>query len=373
MAQEQILTRLTLDQASVRLGDILGCHASDEITRVTALADYTRARVFRPHLNHRPDSSTRLVHSQLVLSEAKRDMHFLFGGLGPREFSGLLVKEIFPSLMRLGDVAKIPGGWKAPGPFRIVADKQSGNSLGVVLGGQPTELLQKRVESRIRAFGCARFSKFTRPQLEKFHQSNLLISIDTWMGGDQQSLESWTSGFLNALGQRMEPWPVSDLSGYEIYLPSTRTGKNWVPLKDSQMLPRGAQIIRGTNSQARSFARAPWYLAHVGGSPEKRSIERFAEAPFGNRLRLLFGIDQMRGVRRSVRLEDLGSTCRLHLGFKLPLPERKVLDLGWPMGCVSSKEAKSFQFATETVSVLAYVLSRLNIEIKGAHAKEAIR
>jgi len=370
-ARKQTPTRLTLGEALVRLGEILGCSGREEITRVTALADYARARVFRPHLDHRPDSPTRLVHSQLVLSEAKRDMHFLFGDLTPREFSGLLVKEIFQSLTRLGDIAKVPGGWKAPGPFRVVAGKQLSGSFCLLLGGQPTELLHNRLESRIRAFGCARFSEFTDRQLQALHQSDLLISIDDWLGRDQRNLQSWTTGFLNALSQRMEPWTTSeDLSAYEGYLPSAKAGKNWIPIQDNQMLREGTQIIRGINSRTKSFSFPPWYLVYIGGPPEKRRIERFAEIPFGNRLKLLFGIERIQGMQRSVSLQDLGATCHLDLGFKLPIPERKVLDLGWPLGGSSSKEAKSFEFATETVPVLAHVLSRLDIKVKVEDAKE---
>ncbi len=371
-ARKQTPARLTLSEAIARLGEILGCSGREEITCVTALADYTRARVFHPHLNHRPDSPARLVHSQLVLSEAKRDMHFLFGELTPREFSGLLVKKVFRSLTQLGDIAKVPGGWKAPGPFRVVAGKQEGGSLCLLLGGQPTELLQNRIESKIRAFGCARFAEFTARQLQALDQSDLLISIDDWLGGDQQDLQSWTRRFLNALIQRMEPWPTSDLSAYEGYLPSAKAGKNWVPIQENKMLREGAQIIRGTNSHTKSFSFSPWYLVYAGGPPEKRRIERFAEIPFGNRLKLLFGIERMRDMHRSVSLKDLGATCHLHLGFKLPLPERKVLDLGWPVEGSSSKEAKSFEFAKETVPILAHVLSRLDIEVKVEDAKEVV-
>lgn len=370
--RKQAPTQLTLGKATARLAKILGCSGSEEITCVTALADYTRARIYLPHLNHRPELPARLVHSQLVLSEAKRDMHFLFSELTPREFSGLLVKEIFRSLTQLGDVAKIPGGWKAPAPLRVVADKQLSDSLCLLLGGQPSELLHNRLKSKIRAFGCARFSEFTARQLQALHQSDLLISIDDWLGGDQQDLQSWTRRFLNALGRRMEPWPTSDVSAYEGYLPSAKAGKNWVPIQDNQMLREGTQIIRGTNSQMKSFSFSPWYLVHISGPPKKRRIERFAEIPFGNRLKLLFGVERIQGMHRSVSLQDLGATCHLHLGFKLPLPERKVLHLGWPVGGYSSKEAKSFEFATETVPILAHVLSRLDIEIKVKQAKEVV-
>ena len=359
--------------AHSRLACILDCTKEDEAIRDATIAEYIRACVYQPYHRLEDWGRPRSVHTNRILSAIRRDVSFLWQDIDhlPSKIfeddnDGQYAKDVLRRLGAIGDIVKLGGGFWASGPVRIVRATDSGESALLVIGGVPFEALQTKFAERVSCVGCARFLCSDTAILQRLQVEHELQSVQDWLGGPSENLSAWTRRVLRSLVAHMSPALDLETDDSEIYAPDNILGKpnrsNWIPIKEFSVVPTGLRLCRPPFGKVAIYDR-PTYLAELRNDSGRAVFHRLAQVPADIRLRLMFGFEQMQGVKRNVLFKVKGQIFRANIPFKLPEPESRIIDFGWPVGKDSQGRTNTFDFSSKLMPFFIQVMTRLNIQI----------
>ena len=370
----------SLADARSRLACILNCIKEDEAIRDAIIAEYIRACVYQPY--HRLDDwgHPRSVHTNRILSAVRRDVGFLWKGADHLPFKtfeddkdGQRAENVLRRLDTIRDIVDLGGGFWAPGPVRILRATDDGESALLVTGGAPFEALQMKFAERVSCVGCARFLRSDSTSLQRLQIEYEVQSVHDWLGGPSEDLSAWTQRvFRSLVTTHMSPASNLEADECEIYAPDDLPGKpnrgNWVPIREFSVVPTGLRLCRPPLGKVAIYDR-PTYLAELRNNKGKAVFHQLALVPTEIRLRLMFGFEQMQGVKRNVIFEVCGQICRANITFKLPDPEGRILAFGWPVEKDSRGRPNTFDFSSNLMPFLIQVITRLNIQITNKNSE----
>ena len=357
-----------------RLASILKCTEEAEAIRDAVIAEYIRACVYAPY--HWLDELVppRSIHTNTILSAVRRRVPFLWkdadhappcSRASGNDEGRDRTADVLSRLAEIGDIVELGAGFWAPGPVRIVRAIRNGQSAVLVTGGAPFEVLQFELATCLSCVGCGRFLRPDRARLRRLQVEHELQSVQDWVGSPSENLSAWTRRIFRSLAENMSPMADIEASECEIYAPDDLPGKprqrNWVSLKELSVVPRGLRLCRPPSGQSATYDR-PTYVATLRDDNERAVFHRLALVPEDIRIRLMFGFDQMMGLKRTVILEVGHRVCRASIPFKLPDPESRILAFGWPAGRASSGRGNVIGFPSALVPFLVQVMNSLNID-----------
>ena len=367
------LELLSPAEAPSRLASILDCPKDVEAIRITALAEYIRACVYQPYFWEADWGPPRAVHTNRIISAARRDLGFLWkdtdqptfnSEISENEGGALSATDVVRRLGGVGDIVELGGGFWAPGPVRIVQVADGGEGALLVIGGAPFEALEKTFATRVSCVGCGRFVRPDRARSRRLRFEHELQSVDNWLGRSSENLSAWTRRTFKSLIENMSPAADIEASECEIYAPDDLPGKpglgNWLPIREFSIVPTAPRLCRAPAAKSAIYDR-PTYLAVLREDEGRAAFRQLVLVPADIRLRLMFGFEQMQGVQRTVVLEVDDRICRASISYKLPDPESRILALGWPAGTDSKGRANVFGFSSDIVPFLIQVLARLDV------------
>lgn len=354
------------------LASVLNCPNTDEALRNTIMSEYIRACVYQTYHGVDDCVPTQSVHTKRVLSSIRKNIWFLWEDLDHWHYTesehsegGQFASEVLHRLGSIGDVVKLGEGFWAPGPIRVVWASADGKALPLIFGGTPFELLEKKFSTRVSCVGCARFLHMGHMNIRTMQIEHEVQSLEDWLGCPAEDLASWTRRVIRSLLTNMKVANI-DVEGLEIYAPDDFPGKsghrNWIQASEFGSVPIGLRLCRPSSDMSALYDR-PTYLAELQYSSGRTEFRKVAHVPDDIRLRLMFGFEQLKGVKRSVTFEILGQVLRVNISFKLPEPENRILDFGWPVNRDSNGRTVSYEFAYDMKPFLVQVLRRFNIRI----------
>ena len=363
----------SLTDARSRLASILNCTKENEAIREATLAEYIRACVYQQYQRLDDRGRTRSVHTNRILSAARRDIGFLWNETDhltiktlEDDNGGKRAGNVLHRLGMIGDIIKLGGGFWVPGPIRILRVTDSGDNALLVIGGVPFETLETKFAERMSCVGCARFLCPDHAKLQRLEVEHELQSVQDWLGGPSENLPTWTKRVFRSLVAHMSPASDLEADDCEIYAPDDIPGKpnrgNWVPIKEFSVVPTGPRLCRPPLGMVAIYDR-PTYLTELRNDSGRAVFHRLAQVPTDIRVRLMFGFEQMRGVKRNVIFKVIGQICRINIPFNLPDPESRILAFGWPVSKDSQGRPNIFDFSSNLMPFLIQVLTRLNIQI----------
>ena len=156
------LELLSPAEAPSRLASILDCPKDVEAIRITALAEYIRACVYQPYFWEADWGPPRAVHTNRIISAARRDLGFLWkdtdqptfnSEISENEGGALSATDVVRRLGGVGDIVELGGGFWAPGPVRIVqvADGGPGRTASLPDDIAPGDLTAEKALALARA------------------------------------------------------------------------------------------------------------------------------------------------------------------------------------------------------------------------------
>lgn len=371
----------SLADARSQLAIILNCTKENEAIHEATLAEYIRACVYQHY--HRLDDRgrPRSVHTNRILSAARRNVGFLWNETDNQTIKtleddngGKRAENVLHRLGMIGDIIKLGGGFWAPGPIRILRVTDSVDNALLVIGGVPFETLETKFVERMSCVGCARFLCPDHMKLQRLEVEHELQSVQDWLGGPSENLSSWTQRVFRSLVAHMTPASDREADDCEIYAPDDIPGKpnrgNWVPIKELSVVPTGFRLCRPPLGMVAIYDR-PTYLTELRNDSGRAVFHRLVQVPTDIRVRLMYGFEQMRGVKRNVIFKVIGQICRINIPFKLPDPESRILAFGWPVRKDSQGHTNIFDFSSHLIPFLIQVMTRLNIQIINKNSEES--
>ena len=356
-----------------QLACILRCVEEAEAVRVTALAEYVRACVYQPYYWKADWGLPQPTHTNRILSAVRRDIGFLWKDANELSLSSQYpnndgpvsgAQDVMRKLRSIGDIVDLGNGLWVPGPTKIVRLTENREAALLVIGGRPFEILETQIAACISCVGCGRFVRPDPMTLRHLRLEYELQSIDHWLGGPVESLSAWTRRIFRSLCESMDPASDVDAGECEIYVPDNLPGKprggNWLPIREFSLPPAGLRLCRPSVSKSAMHDR-PTYLAVLREDGGRVTFQQLALVPKDIQRRLMFGIEQMQNIQRTVTLEVANRTCCMAMPFKLPEPENRILAFGWPVIKDSNRRAEAFEFSCDLVPHLKQVLARLNV------------
>ena len=354
-----------------RLAQILGCVEEDKAIRDTTMAEYIRACIYQPFHWQHDWGTPQAVHTSRVITAVRKDIGFLWENAGhlnrpqlEEDDCSQSAKCVLQRLGSIGDIAKLGGGFWAPGPDRIIKSVATGDASLLITSGAPFEVLEKKYSAQVSCVGGARFFHLDRIELQQFQLKYELQSVQDWLGCPLEDLATWTRRIFSSLVANMSAEASLEASDCEIYAPDNIAGKpsggNWLPIRKFSIVPTGLRFCRPPLEKATAYDR-PTYLLELRNDGGRAIIHRSVLVPTDVRCRLMFGFEQMKGVKRTVTLEATDQICRFKIPFKLPDPESRILDFGWPAGNDFNGRINVVECASHLIPFLIQVMTRLNI------------
>ena len=183
--------------------------------------------------------------------------------------------------------------------------------------------------------------------------------MQDWLAWASEDLSAWTQRVLDSLTESVTTMDSIGATDCEVYVPDTPPGtppqRNWVPIRTLPVLPKGWRMCRPPASKSAPYDR-PMYIGVLRDGGGQVAFQKLVLVPADVRLRLMFGFDQLKGVRRKIGIEQRGAICRTRIPFRLPEPESRVLDLGWPA-------ADGFvEFSAYLLPFLLEIMDRLHVD-----------
>ena len=369
------------DNVLSQLACILNCVNTDEAIRYAVMSEFIRACVYQSYHGLDDWASTQSVHTTRILSSMRRNIWFLWDDKGhwsytrsENDVGGKVAIKVLERLGTIGDIVKIGGGFWAPGPIRIVRPECDEENVLLITGGTPIELLQIKFGTRVSCSGSARFLHMDRLSMRQMQIEHELQSLEDWLVWPSEDLYTWTRRNIRSLLANMSVANL-EVDGLEIYAPDDLPGKpgqkNWVRIGEFGVVPTGLRLCRPSSGMSALYDR-PTYLAELQFRSGRTFFRHVAQVPNDIRLRLMFGFELIKGVYRSVTIEVLGRILRVYIPFKLPEPENRVLEFGWPAGKYSDGRVDVYEFAHDMMPFLIQMMRRLNIQISinGSTEKE---
>ena len=348
-----------------RLASILACASEPAAVRDAVLAEYIRACVYQPYYWLDEWGPPRSTHTTRIFSALTRDIAFLstdteyFPCPRTHDDDPDHSASVLRNLSRIGDVVGLGDGFWAPAPVRIVKATGGRSDALLITGGVPFELLQIKFAARVSSVGCARFLHLDGGGLRRLRAQGELQSIQDWLGGPSENLRLWTRRVLASLTAGLSSMETIEATDCEIYVPDSLPNKppqrNWLPIRELPVLPRDWRLCRPPASKSASYDR-PTYLVLLRDAGGQAAFQKLVLVPADVRRRFMFGFDQVKGVRRTVRIEDRGPIFRAKIPFGLPEPEDRLLALGWPAGHGFS------EFSTYLLPFFIEILNRLYVD-----------
>ena len=364
------------------LASILNCPNSDDALRHAIVSEYIRACVYKHYHDENEYIPNTSVHTTRVLSTIRKNIWFLWEDKDHWYYTesehsegSQFASEVLHSIGSIGDVVNLGEGFWAPGPIRIVRPDCAGSSVLLVTGGTPFELLGMKFSARVSCVGCARFLHLEHINIRQIQVEHELQSLEDWLGWPAEDLTTWTRRIIRSLHMSMTVANL-ELEGLEVYAPDDFPGKprnrNWIQIGEFGTVPKGIRLCRPSPGVSAIYDR-PTYLAELRYNNGRIVFHKAALVPKDILLRLMYGFERLKGVHRAVNIEDLGQVLRVNIPFKLPDPENRILDFGWPAVRNSNGHITVYEFANDMKPFLIQVLSRFNIRVKTQGEMETVR
>ena len=365
-----------------RLSHILNCTNQDMAIQYTTIAEYIRAYVHSSTNGVDQARNSQSVHTNSILGAVNRDVGFLWDGVIRLPFktngkteSSFRPTHILRNLGTVGDLVKLGSGFWMSGPIRIVRLEEHEESKLLVVGGTPFEMLEMKFGMRMSCVCCARFFSPSKEQLHCISVENEIQFVHDWLGWPLEELSDWTKRMIRALDANKQLTTSQDASEFEIYAPDHIPGKpsfgNWVPIKKLSVVPSDLRLCRPPLGKTVVYDH-PTYLTRFRNKVSRPVLNQLSLVPNDIYLRLMFGIEQMYNVKRTVSLDVFDHICRLNIPFKLPVPESRILAFGWPIDVDSNGRVSTYMFSSDLVPFLLQVMARLKLQIKVKYHKERV-
>lgn len=356
-----------------RLAQILGCVEEDKAIRDTTMAEYIRACIYQPFHWQHDWGTPQSIHTSRVITAVRKDIGFLWGNVGyshrkqsEDDDCSQSAKNVLQRLGSIGDIAKLGGGFWAPGPDRIVKPAAGEDASLLIISGAPFEVLETKYSAQVSCVGGARFFHLDRTELQQFQLKYELQSVKDWLGCPLEGLATWTRRIFSSLVANLSAEVSLEASDCEIYAPDNFPGKpsvgNWLPIRKFSIVPTGLRFCRPPLERTTAYDR-PTYLLELRNDGGRAVIHRSVLVPTDARCRLMFGFEQMKGVKRAVTIEATDQICRFKIPFKLPEPESRILDFGWSAGNDLNGRINVIECASHLIPYLTQVMTGLNIHI----------
>lgn len=351
-----------------KLASAMRCANYTASIRSALTADHVRTMVYDSSAE-RLVGSSGAIHTSRIISNLARNLDCLpqvnvpSKGAGPELSSGeevSLYKSILNALGRVGDAVHIGDGLWIAAPTKVIClDDES----GLLIGSLPTSAAEA-IFGPIFLDGCARFLDLKSARFSNQHRQEYLQTVQFWLGSNE-SLVAWTDRTLRTVAMRCSPPSGVGAEGLEIYAPDIfqAQGKfgRWLSTKDA-LLPIGGFRLCRPNTNFRSYD-TPYYWCNFTFSDGAHTIGRLAQVQHVDSHRLRFGLDAVLGVPRTAKIIAAKDHCVLEIGYKLPEPEIRVLDLGTELEPLGGNAARRIRYDLAARSLLRQILTRLGIRL----------
>ncbi len=352
-----------------RLSSALRCSTFTASIRIALIADHIRTILYDASVERRSSSVSGPIHTSRIISDLARNLDCMpqadvpgkggsSGSPSGEEISPY--REVLDALGRVGDAAHIGDGyWVASPPKVIGLDEER----GLLIGTLPTSVAEP-IFGPISVDGCARFVDLTSVRFSHERRQEFLQTLKFWLGSSE-SLVTWTDRTLRTIALRCGPPSGVSAEGLEIYAPDIfqTQGKlgRWLSIKDALSPIEGFRICR-PNTNFRSYD-TPYYWCNFTFADGAHSIGRLAQVQDVNSHRLRFGLDVVLGAPRTAKIAAASDHCVLEIGYQLPEPESRVLDLGTELETKGSNAPRRIRYGLAARGLLRQALGGLGIRI----------
>jgi hypothetical protein len=355
------VAKITIDDVCRNLANRLQCPDDREALQRAVIAEHIRTLVFASSTREREIGEVQRLHTTRLTASLRRNLHFVWPDLGRRSGGDDIVDQTLHSMAELGDVATTGGGFWLAAPLRLV-DCPDAECLTVV-GGAPREAVVPMTGTDLLSAAAARFVSRNgladRPQSSQFVQS-----ADSWLG-TVGSLSAWTQAILKSCQSRMSRPEEFSADQLEIYAPDLlreqRRLGGWISATEVSRAPSGTRLCRPLPAYARTYDR-PHYLGTFSFKAGGLVLRQSVRTEFEVAQRLPFGFDEMLKTPRETPVTLHSSFLTLDLRYALPLPERRILSLGWQYRPVRPETRHQWMFHRAALPFILHAFRRVGID-----------
>jgi len=332
----------------------------DPALAMTAAAEHMRSVIYGKFAAPSYASAGRTVHTTRVLGGARRVVELVWPQYGGRTAGDEPARDfcsaVLDRMKALGDAAALGGGQWLATPLRFIV--ASGPHL-LLVGTAPGEAVRQRLGVQPASAGVSRF--IGAEAVEASGAANLVQKCDAWFGGGPP-MTQWTHETLAKHEARMEPAQGVSADQLEIYAPdiarSQRRQGRWIPAGQIAQAIEGTRVCRPLARFAPSYDR-PSLLAQFAFTHGALTIRRSTAIDRKQELRLCYGLDIRLGTPRRIALSVSGDFLSIAKPLRLPQPEARVYELGWP-DPAAREDDRTLTFHVHALPFLQCAFQRMN-------------
>jgi hypothetical protein len=354
------LKACTTDDVWRDLAQRFGAPSDREALLRALIAEHIRSLLFASAVREAEFRVAQRAHTMRLTGSVRRNLASLSPDVLLSAEDDDVVGATLDAMATMGDVMNTGGGFRLAAPFRLVSCEESEDRLA--LGGVAREPLELHIGSPLILAGVSRFIR-TPHTASRVSAPPSAQPIDLWLGV-ADPIRSWTEKVLVTHRERFSPPEEISADQLEVYAPDIvrqqRGSGFWHPASQIHRPLPGPRLCRPLPGFARAWAK-PHYLGLFDYKGAELVLRQTALLEFETSRRLQFGFDQLLQVPRSVPLRIGAETCTLDLRFALPMPEARILSLGWQHRPVRPQTRHLWTFHAAAAPFVCHVLRRLGI------------
>lgn len=352
------LNALTADDVWHDLAQRFGAPSDREALLRALIAEHIRSLLFASGVREAEFRVAQRPHTTRLTGSVRRNLASLSPDVLTSAEDDDIAGLTLEAMATMGDVLNTGGGFRLAAPLRLVSCAESEHCL--VLGGVPRESLERHIRSPLILAGV---SRFIRAPHTASRTSPSAQPIDLWLGV-AEPIRSWTEQVLATHRERFSPPEETSADQLEVYAPDIirqqRGSGFWYPASQIQRPLPGPRLCRPLPAFARAWAK-PHYVGLFDYKGGVLVLRQSTLLELETSRRLQFGFDQLLQVPRSVPLRISAETCALDLRFGLPMPEARILSLGWQHRPLRPQTRHLWTFHSAAAPFLCRALRRLGI------------
>jgi hypothetical protein len=161
---------------------------------------------------------------------------------------------------------------------------------------------------------------------------------------------------------RPEEFSADQLENYapDLLREQRRLG-GWISATEVSRAPSGTRLCRPLPAYARTYDR-PHYLGTFSFKAGGLVLRQSVRTEFEVAQRLPFGFDEMLKTPRETPVTLHSSFLTLDLRYALPLPERRILSLGWQYRPVRPETRHQWMFHRAALPFILHAFRRVGID-----------
>jgi hypothetical protein len=355
-----VLTALTEEAAWRDLAQRFNGPPDREALLRALIAEHMRALVFASATRSAEYEIAQRTHTTRLTASVRRNLASLATDVLSTSEGEDVVSLTLTAMAEIGDIVNTGGGFWLAAPLRFVSCSDTKDVLAV--GGVPREPVEHDIDCSLSLAGASRFVLSS----EGGNRKSLAASaqpIDAWLGA-VEPIAAWTESVIAAHRQRLSAPEEISADQLEIYAPDIarlqRGSGFWLPASHISRALAGPRLCRPLQAFARAWAR-PHYLGVFDYKGGALVLRQSALVEYDISRRLQFGLDRLLNTSRTVFVTLAAETCTLDLRFGLPIPEARVLYLGWQRRPIRPQTRQVWMFHRVAAPFICHALRRLGI------------